>query len=600
MYRGGGNAHQRADARLDGSDQARVHWYGKNDGQATTNFKHAWYDGTNYVNVTASTGGKITFGGSASSIYIGSNKVSTESYAASAADAVSTAINERIDTEVFDAIATVDGNIPTNNNQLTNGAGYITAVPSTFDATSIGIGNKVTISESTDRVDLLYINSHTSGWGGLQIGNTSNEFIFSLMGNGNAGGIYDDQNGDWIIYWDENAGVQLHHNSNTKLLTVSDGVNITGRLYASSGIQVPYGAGEHRPMIVLNGATNYGLFHTEATNDKFTFDFNGDQKFQFSQDGIFTINGNTITTGKVTNWDTAFGWGNHASAGYASAGYLTNSAGAKLEIQDAVDGGTEKGIYMWQTSDPNWVIYMAQAGAGKSAAGGNAVEGLDGTTGHAIRFRVNNNAEQSGFIWENKAEEALMQLNGGTKNLYVAGRVYTGGGNSGQWDTAVSWGNHADAGYLTSATAATTYQPLGNYFTDGDTVLNMANNDGLVYNDTNNTMYIKKDGTNYAIIDSGGGTMSGQLTASGGINMGNTNITNVNHITINDAGYGEGVQWSNWMIYDSPDDLSNQAGNFQISSIADPTIRVTVDPSGNLYPSRDTMKSATNRFAGLL
>ena len=117
------------------------------------------------------------------------------------------AVNDRIDTEVFDAIATVDGNIPTNNNQLTNGAGYITAVPSTFDATSIGIGSKVTISESTDRADLLYINSHTSGWGGLQIGNTSNEFIFSLMGNGNAGGIYDDQNGDEIIFWDVNAGL---------------------------------------------------------------------------------------------------------------------------------------------------------------------------------------------------------------------------------------------------------------------------------------------------------------------------------------------------------------------------------------------------------
>jgi hypothetical protein len=163
----------------------------------------------------------------------------------------------------------------------------------------------------------------------------------------------------------------------------------------------------------------------------------------------FWHTGNLSTT-KVSNWDTAYGWGNHASAGYASAGFLTNSAGAKLEIQNGTDGGTDKGIYMWQTSDPNWVIYMAQAGAGKSAAGGNAVEGLDGATAHAIRFRVNKNSSQAGFIWENSSEEALMQLNGGTKNLYVAARIYTGGGNSGQWDTAVAWGNHADAGYLTS------------------------------------------------------------------------------------------------------------------------------------------------------
>lgn len=179
------------------------------------------------------------------------------------------------------------------------GAGYLTSVPSSIAVTSIGVGGGVTLTESTDRADLLYINSSTSGWGGLQIGNTSNEFIFSLMGNGNAGGIYDDQNGDWIIYWDENSGVQLYHNSNTKLFTVSDGVNVTGRLYASSGIEVPYGDGEHRPMVVLNGATNYGLFHTEATSDLFTFDFNGDQRFRFGQNGslAFGTPGNGSNTG---------------------------------------------------------------------------------------------------------------------------------------------------------------------------------------------------------------------------------------------------------------------------------------------------------------
>jgi len=52
-YRSGGSAHQRVDARLDGTDQARMHWYGKDDSQNTRNFKHAWYDGGSYINVTA-------------------------------------------------------------------------------------------------------------------------------------------------------------------------------------------------------------------------------------------------------------------------------------------------------------------------------------------------------------------------------------------------------------------------------------------------------------------------------------------------------------------------------------------------------------------
>jgi len=139
---------------------------------------------------------------------------------------------------------------------------YLTSSPS-----SLTIGSGVTLSESTDRADLLYINSSTSSWGGLQIGNTSNEFIFSLMGDGTTGGIYDDQNSDWLIQWTENAGVRLYHNAGEKLTTTSTGITITGEI--------------------------------------------------------------ATTGGSSTNWNTAYGWGNHASAGYITqetldqAGYLT-------------------------------------------------------------------------------------------------------------------------------------------------------------------------------------------------------------------------------------------------------------------------------------
>jgi uncharacterized protein YidB (DUF937 family) len=139
------------------------------------------------------------------------------------------AVDSRIDTEVLPSI-------PTNNNQLTNGAGYITAVPSSFSTNSITVGGGVTLSESTDRADLLMIKSSTSTWGGLQVSNTSNEIIFSLMGDGTTGGIYDDQNSDWLIQWTENAGVRLYHNAGQKLTTTSTGVSITGALVASGDV----------------------------------------------------------------------------------------------------------------------------------------------------------------------------------------------------------------------------------------------------------------------------------------------------------------------------------------------------------------------------
>ncbi|AJT61189.1 long tail fiber protein distal subunit [Vibrio phage ValKK3] len=45
---------QRADARADDTNYSRLHWYGRTDTGATSNFRHAWYDGSDYINVSAS------------------------------------------------------------------------------------------------------------------------------------------------------------------------------------------------------------------------------------------------------------------------------------------------------------------------------------------------------------------------------------------------------------------------------------------------------------------------------------------------------------------------------------------------------------------
>ena len=92
-------------------------------------------------------------------------------------------------------------------------------------------------------------------------------------------------------------------------------------------------------------------------------------------------------------------------------------------------------------------------------------------------------------------------------NYYFPANLYAeGGSGDGNRLATRSW-------------VGSNYQASGNYFTDGDTVLNMANNDGLVYNDTNNLMYIKADGTNHAIIDSRGGTVSGTMTFTGEVQV---------------------------------------------------------------------------------
>jgi hypothetical protein len=73
-------AYQRVDARDDATNFARMHWYGINDTGGTSNFRHAWYDGANYINVTANSGGRLDFTGSAASMYIGSDRVYDDGY----------------------------------------------------------------------------------------------------------------------------------------------------------------------------------------------------------------------------------------------------------------------------------------------------------------------------------------------------------------------------------------------------------------------------------------------------------------------------------------------------------------------------------------
>ena len=74
----------------------------------------------------------------------------------------------------------------------------------------------------------------------------------------------------------------------------------------------------------------------------------------------------------------------------------------RLVIQNSTDGGPDKGIWMWNGSDSNWVIYMATAGFGRSPNSGNPVAPSGyGFGGHAIRFRVDGPNTTQGFIFEN-------------------------------------------------------------------------------------------------------------------------------------------------------------------------------------------------------
>ena len=121
---------------------------------------------------------------------------------------------------------------------------------------------------------------------------------------------------------------------------------------------------------------------------------------------------------------------NDSTSGTLSVGgLLSNTGGAKLEIQNGTNGGSSKGIYFWTTTDSNWVHYMGQSGSSRAADNGTACSSIDGRTSHHIRYRVNNSSS-NGHLWENSADSCLMSLTGDTGKLYVKGDIYAGNSTS--------------------------------------------------------------------------------------------------------------------------------------------------------------------------
>jgi hypothetical protein len=191
---------------------------------------------------------------------------------------------------------------------------------------------------------------------------------------------------------------------------------------------------------------------SDDSNDEFRFGYTGDAStFRLRSDGVvlagtwqgsaianaylanssFNIGTTSISLGRSSASQTLTGVSIDGNAATVSNGVYTNAnnvltAGNKISIQNSQDGGSSRGIYMWNTGDTNWGIYMATSGAGKALSDGTAPAGLDGRTDHAIRFRVATSTTQIGFLWENSDNTALMQLQPNTGTLLVKNRIVLG------------------------------------------------------------------------------------------------------------------------------------------------------------------------------
>lgn len=183
------------------------------------------------------------------------------------------------------------------------------------------------------------------------------------------------------------------------------------------------------------------------------------------------------TTAKQGQWDQAYGWGNHASAGYALSSSLATVAtsGSYGDLsgkptlgtaasKDAPSSGNATSTQVVLGNDTRLTDARTPTSHTHTAA---QVTGLStvATTG-SYNDLSNKPAIPAGTVTSvNVSVPTGLQASGGPVTTsgtitisYASGYAIPTTAKQGQWDTAYGWGNHASVGYVTpAAMAAYTY-----------------------------------------------------------------------------------------------------------------------------------------------
>ena len=234
-----------------------------------------------------------------------------------------------------------------------------------------------------------------------------------------------------------------------------------------------------------------------------------------------------FTSTNVSNWNTAYSWGNHASQSYATTSYVTTQINNLIAgAPGALDTLDELAAALGD--DSNFATTVTNSIAGKVSKAGDTMTGAltlnAGLNAYAspiyvneIRFRdtagspasdpysmrwvSESSTRGAGLSWlefqlnDDNNEEIRIYGNscvgygcGATSenlyhrfradgyawhggNLSVVGTITASGYNDSNWNTAYGWGNHASAGYALNSSLAN-YLPLSGGVIGGGVTIN--------------------------------------------------------------------------------------------------------------------------------
>ena len=226
---------------------------------------------------------------------------------------------------------------------------------------------------------------------------------------------------------------------------------------------------------------------TDNKGDTYTVDIDGRFLTSFTEsDPVFTAHvAYGITSTNISNWNTAYGWGDHSSEGYLTSFDITTQTDSKYLRSDTDDtttgtltigdGSTQSRLKI-QKADNNTAdhieFYNGTTRVGEIGVSDNTWLRLNNYTNKNIYTPRYIRADNGFFVdGTSKGINASGNFIGGT----IAG---ASDANVSNWDTAYGWGDHSQEGYLTSYNDEYT---TGATFNSTSGVLTFTRNDGDQY-----------------------------------------------------------------------------------------------------------------------
>ena len=200
------------------------------------------------------------------------------------------------------------------------------------------------------------------------------------------------------------------------------------------------------------GLNDGGMISYSHTDDAMIVQTAGDERLRINSTGIDVTGTVTATGGTSTNWNTAYGWGNHAglylgATAKAADSNLFDGVDSVLYQRYRADIGNAIDLNTYTTMGIYHQNSNAQAGTGSNYPISQA--GMLTVTADGLMVYQTYQGYATNSTYERKYYSGTWQA---WHQVYDSS-VFTN--NSANWNTAYGWGNHASASYATQSYVGT-------------------------------------------------------------------------------------------------------------------------------------------------